>query len=132
MLRGRWRRMELPTLLPVRVEAHVAVDVGKFRAGGVANTIDPEGIELSWCESGSGGAWSSGVAEEEGVAVCIADEEIKITVAVDIGKSRAWGAANTIDPEGIAFSCGEIGSCREAALAAGGPGGSWRGVGGLR
>ena len=69
----------------------------------------------------------TGVAEEVGVAVVVTDEEIEIAVAIDIGKSGAGVAANIGDPKGItgwsllSDSCGEIGSCREVALAASGP-----------
>ena len=38
--------------------------------------------------SGSGGAWSGGVAEEGGVAEAHATEEIQIAVIVDIDKGR--------------------------------------------
>ena len=49
-----------------------------------------EGIVTTFsCVNGSGSAWSSGVAEEEGVAVSVADEEIEIAVIIDIGKERA-------------------------------------------
>ena len=75
----------------------------------ISNIRYPKGIGGSCSESRSGGPWSSGVAKEVGVAVVVADEEIKIAVAIGISKGRAGDGANIRYPEGIVFSCGEFG-----------------------
>ena len=47
-----------------------------------------------------------GIAREEGVAVYITNEQIEITVAIDIGEGRAGVVVNIYDSERIDFSIG--------------------------
>ena len=62
-------------------------------------------------DSQGGRCDDGGVAEEERVAVSIADEEIEIAVAVDIGKGRAGKVADIDNTEGIGAGCFVGGSC---------------------
>ena len=81
------------------IKITVAIGISKGRACEGANNIRyPEGIGCSCGVSRSGGAWSSGVAEEEGVAAFIADEEIEIAVVIGISKGRACGGVSTNNP----------------------------------
>ena len=49
---------------------------------------DPEGIGGSGGISGSGGSNGGGVPEEKSAAEALADEEIKIAIAIGIRKGR--------------------------------------------
>ena len=66
------------------IEITVAINVGEGWAG-CPTSVMPKGLVMGaeWSY------WSRGVAEEEGVAVGIADEDIKITVAINVGEGWA-------------------------------------------
>ena len=53
------------------------------------NLRNSEGIVSTFSDEG-GIARRTGIAEEEGVANAVAEEEIKISVTVDITKGRSW------------------------------------------
>ena len=95
-------------------EIKIAIGVGirEGRCDPEANRADPEGIGYGSSVGGSSGA--SCIPEKEGVAIEIADEEIKIAIAVGIREGRAGGEANIADAEGIggASVVGESGGTR--------------------
>jgi hypothetical protein len=81
------------------IKIAVAVDIGQGRSGIGADICNPEGIG-GWIAVG-GSCGTAGVGEHQRVAGAIADEEIKIAVAVEIG--QGWGGlgAHICNPEGI-------------------------------
>ena len=85
-----------------KIKITVAIDIGKGWDSSGSNSRNPERVDTTFlCESRSGGIWRGGIAKEEGVAVVIANEKIKITVAIDIGKGRVGAQSIIRDPEGV-------------------------------
>ena len=92
------------------IKITIAVEISKYRAGNGGYIRDPEGIAAG-CSKGWCGR--AGVLEINGVAVVVANEGIKITVAVEIGKLRAGNGAYIRDPEGLLLAAAKAGAADE-------------------
>ena len=85
-----------------KIKITVAIDISEGGGGAQSIIRDPEGVVTTFlCESRSGGIWRGGIAKEEGVAVYITNEQIEITVAIDVGKGRSGVVANIWNSKGI-------------------------------
>ena len=96
------------------IQITIAIDIRKGRGGFDPNIGDPEGIG-GW--GGVGGSGSAArVLEKDGVAVVIADEEIKIAIGVGIREGRLGREdhGSSSDPVGIDAGSG-VGGCGGAA-----------------
>ena len=82
-----------------KIEVAVAIDIGQGWAGVAADIRNPEGL-VSTISGVSRSSRRTGVAEEFGCAVSIADEEIEVAIVIEIRQGRPGTSTNISDPKG--------------------------------